>query len=131
MCLVSQDQCNSLTKCVELMSALRHILITALAFIVWQVYDKNFNTTSVRPRVEGYFHPAFRKVAEAFRTNVENGLEKGAAFAAYHKGELLVDLWGGWADMAAERHWQEDTLCMIWSVVKGAAAIAVARLVDM
>ncbi|GFS10190.1 beta-lactamase-related domain containing protein [Elysia marginata] len=113
------------------MSILRHIFVVFLALVAWQYYDKNFNKPSVKPRFAGYFHPTFRKVAETFRSNVESGLEKGAAFAVYHNGELLVDLWGGWADMAAERHWQENTLCMTWSVVKAAAAIAVARLVDM
>ncbi|RUS78156.1 hypothetical protein EGW08_014085, partial [Elysia chlorotica] len=111
-------------------SILKHATVAVLALVVWQVYDKNWSKPSAKPRVEGYFHPAFRKVAETFRANVESGLEKGASFAVYHKGELLVDLWGGWADIEAERHWQENTLCMTWSIAKAAAAIAVALLVD-
>lgn len=112
------------------MSILRHVLVAVFALVAYQYFDKNFKKPLTKPRVEGYFHPAFRKVAETFRFNVESGLEKGAAFSVYHNGELLVDLWGGWADIAAERHWQENTLCMTWSVVKAAAAIAVAILVD-
>ena len=42
-------------------------MVVVLALIVWQFYDKNWSKTSVKPRVAGYFHPAFRKVAETFR----------------------------------------------------------------
>ncbi|KAH9487881.1 Beta-lactamase domain-containing protein 2 [Bulinus truncatus] len=95
-----------------------------------------FSTTGVRvtlqaPRTSGYFHPAFRKVAETFRSNLESGLERGASFAVYHNGEILVDIWGGWADHDTERHWQSDTLSISWSMAKGVSAIVIARLVDM
>jgi CubicO group peptidase (beta-lactamase class C family) len=55
--------------------------------------------------------------------------EVGAAFAAFHRGRCVVDLWGGSAD-GADRPWTSQTLANVWSTTKGATAMAVARLVD-
>ena len=38
-------------------------------------------------------------------------------------GRTAVDLWGGFADPARERPWREDTLVMVHSATKGAAAL--------
>ncbi|BFZ01302.1 hypothetical protein BsWGS_04341 [Bradybaena similaris] len=114
------------------MSTVTHILAIVVAYIAWQFYAHNYGMkTNQTPRVSGYFHPAFRKVAEVFKQNVESGFERGAAFAVYHNGKPLIDMWGGWADIASERHWQEDTLALSYSVIKGVTAIIMARLVDM
>ncbi len=54
-----------------------------------------------------------------FRENFEGGLEpEGAAFAVYHKGELVVDLWGGYADSEAVIEWQRNTISLFFSVTK-------------
>ena len=45
-------------------------------------------------------------------------------------GVVLVDLYGGWADKDAHRHWQEDTMALAWSMTKGVTALAVGILVD-
>ncbi|MGW5191076.1 hypothetical protein ACWEOO_17620 [Kribbella sp. NPDC004138] len=37
----------------------------------------------------------WEQVAEAFARNFTERGEVGAAFAAYHRGELVVDLWAG------------------------------------
>ena len=54
----------------------------------------------------------------------------GAAFALYVDGEPKVDIWGGIADKSTGRPWTEDTLQLVYSTTKGAAAICVARLVE-
>jgi CubicO group peptidase (beta-lactamase class C family) len=65
-------------------------------------------------------------VADEFRRNfVERG-ELGAACAVHHRGEKVVDLWGGHRDRAATRPWEEDTLVVLYSTSKGMAATAVA-----
>ncbi|KAK6051054.1 hypothetical protein COOONC_11441 [Cooperia oncophora] len=67
----------------------------------------------------------FKAVRESFRGNFVDGWEKGgAAFAVYHKGRLVVDLWGGYADKSCNRLWNEGH--HDFSV----AAICVAILVD-
>lgn len=70
--------------------------------------------------IEGFVEPGFETVREAFRfvfsekirvffrKNLEVGWERdGGAFAVYRDGKKVVDLWGGYADKAAERLWTE------------------------
>ena len=64
------------------------------------------------------------------RKNVESGFEPGAALSVYYKGARVVDLWGGYADVKAQRPWAKDTMTMVFSVSKGLAAIVVATLVE-
>ncbi|XP_059163392.1 beta-lactamase domain-containing protein 2-like [Physella acuta] len=113
------------------MGMLRNAIAFIVGLVAWQYYVNNFPSTKVPPRVSGFFHPSFRKVAETYKRNFESGKERGSAFAVYYKGELLVDMWGGWADHDLQQHWQQDTITLSWSMVKGVSAIAIARLVDM
>ncbi|GAA3292935.1 beta-lactamase family protein [Dactylosporangium vinaceum] len=81
--------------------------------------------------VSGTVEKGFEAVAEAFRAQLESGAETGAAVAAYAGGELVVDLWGGWADAARTRPWTADTLVTVFSAGKPVAALAVlARVAD-
>jgi CubicO group peptidase (beta-lactamase class C family) len=44
----------------------------------------------------------------------------------YHRGEKVVDRWGGTRDRRRSEPWGEDTLVMVYSTSKGMAAIAIA-----
>ena len=46
----------------------------------------------------GWTASGFEGVRDAFEKNFADGLEVGAAFSAYHRGQKVVDLWGGVAD---------------------------------
>ena len=39
--------------------------------------------------------PGWEPVREAFVSNLESGLDRGAGVAVMHRGELVVDLMGG------------------------------------
>ncbi len=78
--------------------------------------------------LHGWTAPGFEQVRDAFAKNFADGLEVGAAFAAYHRGRLVVDLWGGVADPATDRPWGEDTLELMFSTTKGATAVCAHRL---
>ncbi|MDQ0464858.1 CubicO group peptidase (beta-lactamase class C family) [Caulobacter ginsengisoli] len=83
--------------------------------------------------IQGTVAPGFEAVRAAFEANfLREGdyQELGAALAVYHRGALVADLWGGWADRARTRPWRRDSLINVWSATKGAVAVAVARLVD-
>ncbi|KAL4217674.1 hypothetical protein ACF0H5_022416 [Mactra antiquata] len=80
--------------------------------------------------IDGYFHPAFKRVFDKFKSNLESGLEKGAGLAVYHRGVLVVDIWGGYADLEARRPWEKDTMNIGFSTTKGVAAIMVAKMVE-
>ncbi|VDM26489.1 unnamed protein product [Toxocara canis] len=54
----------------------------------------------------------------------------GAAFAVYHKGELVVELYGGYADNERNRRWSQGTMTHIFSITKSLSSIALAMLID-
>ena len=67
---------------------------------------------------------------DAFERNFEENDEIGAAVAVWVEGELVVNLWGGWADGARTAPWLEDTLAPIYSGTKGLTSTCVHLLVD-
>ncbi|MGO8870197.1 MAG: serine hydrolase domain-containing protein [Acidimicrobiales bacterium] len=76
----------------------------------------------------GWVAQGFEAVREAFQANFDGGTEDGAAFAAYHRGAQVVDLWGGTADTRTGRPWEEDTLVLVYSTTKGITAMCADRL---
>lgn len=86
--------------------------------------------TVIEPNISGYVAPELAEVAEAFRQNfVERG-EVGASVCVIRDGEVVVDLWGGWADEARTRPWAPDTLVDFYSAGKAIVATLVLRCVD-
>ncbi|QNN54621.1 serine hydrolase domain-containing protein [Nocardioides mesophilus] len=72
----------------------------------------------------------FAPVRQVFAEIVAASSGTGSAFAAWHDGHWVVDVWGGFADAARTRPWQRDTLVMPYSVTKPFAALCVLLLVD-
>lgn len=72
----------------------------------------------------------FKPIQEVFARQLAEGKGVGAAVAVYHRGELVVDLWGGQADHTSGRPWEEDTICVVYSTTKGAAATCLHMLAD-
>jgi CubicO group peptidase (beta-lactamase class C family) len=72
--------------------------------------------------VEGTVAAGFEPVRAAFARNFTEHADKGASVAVYLDGDLVVDLWGGVADVAAGTPWARDTLALAYSVTKGATA---------
>ena len=77
---------------------------------------------------EGWTEPGFERVRDVFTTNLEEGHDVGASFAAYHRGRQVVDLWGGIADPATDRPWEKDAIAVVFSTTKGATATCAHRL---
>jgi CubicO group peptidase (beta-lactamase class C family) len=91
--------------------------------------DRTMKTPDVQGRVE----PGFEAARDAFAANFARTgdyQEVGAGFAAFHRGRLVVDLWGGSADRARARPWTRGTLANVWSSTKAVTATAMAMLVD-
>ena len=80
--------------------------------------------------INGTVQDGFGKVADAFGKNFDDHDELGAGFGLYVDGELKVDIHGGIADKDSGRAWDADTVQLVFSTTKGAAAICVARLVE-
>jgi CubicO group peptidase (beta-lactamase class C family) len=80
--------------------------------------------------IHGSCASRFERVREAFEKNFALRNEIGAAVAVWVDGELVVNLWGGSADAAGDRPWQEDTLANILSGTKGMTSTCVPQLAD-
>ena len=80
--------------------------------------------------IKGYCDPQFQKVYDAFANAIESGFETGAALSIEHKGEIIVNLWGGHQDANKTKAWQENTLVNVFSVTKAVTATCVSRLID-
>ncbi|GMR37290.1 hypothetical protein PMAYCL1PPCAC_07485, partial [Pristionchus mayeri] len=79
----------------------------------------------------GTLKPGYEEVLQAMRQNVENGWEpEGCNFAAYVHGELVVDLWGGYADKSCGRVWDAETIATFFSCTKALTAITMAMQAD-
>jgi len=76
----------------------------------------------------GWTASGFEGVREVFERNFAKDLEIGAAFSAYHRGQPVVDLWGGVTDPDSGDLWAEDTLVLVFSTTKGATAICAHQL---
>ena len=77
---------------------------------------------------EGYVAPGFERVRDAFEAGLAE--EMGAGFAAIRDGEVIVNLWGGWANREQTRPWAEDTIVPVYSTSKGVSALVMALLAD-
>ncbi|PIC44436.1 hypothetical protein B9Z55_004804 [Caenorhabditis nigoni] len=81
--------------------------------------------------VDGDVAKEWSHVADVFRKNLEENWERsGAAFVVYHKGQKVIDIWGGYADRESQRKWTKNTLSVAFSCSKAIGAIVIAKLVD-
>lgn len=80
--------------------------------------------------ISGFTAAGFEPVREAFAANFTEGLEHGAAFAAFLGDELIVDLHGGIADRASDTPWADHTIAPVYSATKPVAALVIATLVE-
>ena len=81
------------------------------------------NTTA---QVSGTTAPGFEEVRREFEHNFRHRKELGAACAVYHRGRLVVDLWGGVRDLESGAPWEADTMVPVMSTTKGMSSLAVA-----
>ena len=74
--------------------------------------------------------PGFEPVREALIKNFTHFGEYGASVCVIRHGEVVVDLWGGFADVEEVRPWERDTMGVLFSSTKGLAAICLLMLHD-
>jgi CubicO group peptidase (beta-lactamase class C family) len=89
--------------------------------------DEPLEHEAPRP-VRGRFARGFEPLARQFARHFVEGEEIGAGLTVYHRGRLVVDLVGGFADRDVP--WQHDTRLVVFSVSKGLAAMALNALSD-
>ncbi len=80
--------------------------------------------------IHGLCKPGYERVRDAFARNFEEHGEVGAALSLVVDGETVVDLWGGHADGARTRSWDEDTMVNTFSTTKGMTTVCALRLIE-
>ncbi len=83
--------------------------------------------------IRGKCDPLFQKVADTFEQNfLYRGIdgEIGASCAVIIDGELVVDLWGGFAEPKTLTEWHENTICCCWSVSKTIGSVLTLMMID-
>lgn len=80
--------------------------------------------------IHGVCPGRFAAVRDAFAANFEAGAELGARFSLVEAGEVVIDLWAGFADRARTRAFDATTLTPVFSTTKAVAALMIARLAD-
>jgi len=79
-----------------------------------------------RVAIHGHVSPGFETVRDAFVENFARRRELGGACCAYHRGEKVVDLWGGIRNKKTGEPWERDTMVVVHSTTKGLAAMTLA-----
>ena len=80
--------------------------------------------------VHGFVDEGYGRVLHAFVANFLEHDDLGAGCAAYVRGRVVVDLWGGIADLRTRQPWDRETAAVIFSCTKGLLAICVYILVQ-
>jgi len=78
------------------------------------------------PAIQGYVSRGFEAVREAFAANFARRRAFGGACCAYHRGEKVVDLWGGIRNRQMREPWEQDTMVLVYSATKGLSAMTLA-----
>ncbi|KAH6645363.1 beta-lactamase [Truncatella angustata] len=81
-------------------------------------------------QVNGHCDAKFQGVREAFSRYILSGEEHGGSLAVNIDGRDVINLWGGYADAARTKPWNEDTIVNIWANTKIVCALAMLTLID-
>jgi len=85
-------------------------------------------TTTIE--IKGKVKDGFQRVKDPFSANFADQSEVGASLAVMADGEMVIDLWGGYADGARTRPWEQDTIVNTFSTTKGLTALCANQLIE-
>jgi CubicO group peptidase (beta-lactamase class C family) len=80
--------------------------------------------------VHGTCDPRFETMRDILSANIDSGADVGASAAVMLDGDLVVDIWGGWADEGHSAPWGRDTITNVWSSTKTQMALCALMLAD-
>lgn len=80
--------------------------------------------------VQGLTQDRYAAARAQFEENLRTGEDIGASFCATVEGEIVVDLWGGFADPAKTRAWERDTVINVYSTTKTMCALTALLIAD-
>lgn len=80
--------------------------------------------------VGGTWDDPFVGVRDAVANLIETGQDVGCSACVVIDGEVVADVWAGWADDAKTTPWERDTITNVWSTTKTMTALSALLLVD-
>ena len=80
--------------------------------------------------VHGTCDQRFDEMRKILSANIDSGDDVGASVAVVYRGEMVVDLWGGWSDPERTVPWGRETITNVWSSTKTQMALCALILVD-
>ena len=80
--------------------------------------------------IQGTCDDRFSVLGDILSSSIDNGSDLGASVAVTIEGEMVCDLWGGWADTEKSKPWKENTITNVWSTTKTMTALCALVLVD-
>lgn len=81
-------------------------------------------------KVNGTCDSRFTAVKNLLQANIDADEELGASLVVNINGENVVDIWGGHADPAKSKPWEENTITNVWSSSKTVVSLAALLLID-
>lgn len=72
----------------------------------------------------------FQPLVDIVERQLGADYDLGSSLAVAVDGELVCDVWGGWADEAKTTPWTEDTVTNVWSTTKTMTALSALVLID-
>jgi CubicO group peptidase (beta-lactamase class C family) len=86
--------------------------------------------TPYAAEIQGHCDERFAAVRDLLAASLAQGTDVGASVAVTLEGEMVVDIWGGWADEGRTRPWERDTITNVWSSTKTMTALCALMLID-
>ena len=80
--------------------------------------------------IQGVCADQFGAVRAALERNLDSGEELGASLVLDIDGDIVIDMWGGFADQARTIPWTEHTITNVWSSTKTVTSLAALMLAD-
>ena len=78
----------------------------------------------------GFTKGKFDSLRATFDGNLASGADIGASVSVRVADETVVDLWGGYADAAQTKPWEENTIVNVYSTTKTMTALTALLLAD-
>lgn len=72
----------------------------------------------------------FAGLRDVLSAQLDSGADVGASIAVVHRDEMVVDIWGGYADADKTKPWERDTIVNVWSTTKTMTFLVALMLAD-
>ena len=79
---------------------------------------------------QGFTTEQFAGVREVLDAQLTSGADVGASVCVHHRGEVVVDIWGGHTDTDRTKQWEADTITNVWSTTKTMTFLVALMLAD-